>query len=132
GGVFDQQRTPEELLAEGARQARVSRPVAAAVFSMEAVASETPLVFSTAPKPVLGPAVRPPGVAGRFYPGDPGELGRMVDRLLEGERREETWPAARVPHAGLIYSGRIAGAAPRRPRLPETIIIPGPQHARLG
>ena len=81
---------------------------AAAVFSLETLSTQPEVHFTTVPRPVRGPAVRPPGVAGTFYPGDPVELSRMMDGLLKGEARPESWPAALVPHAGLIYSGHIA------------------------
>ena len=72
-------------------------------------------------RPSIGaPApVRPPAVAGGFYPADPGELGRLVDRLLATARQPDDAVAAAgdglagilVPHAGLVYSGRVAAAA---------------------
>jgi AmmeMemoRadiSam system protein B len=37
-----------------------------------------------------------------------------------------------VPHAGLIYSGRIAGQTLRRVIIPRTTIIIGPKHTPLG
>jgi AmmeMemoRadiSam system protein B len=37
-----------------------------------------------------------------------------------------------VPHAGLQYSGRIAGEVFRRVRIPESVIIIGPRHTRNG
>jgi len=67
---------------------------------------------------VVAPA-RPPAVAGTFYPADPGELGAMVDDLLETARPPDDAVAAAVaglagilvPHAGLVYSGRVAAVA---------------------
>lgn len=80
--------------------------------------------------------VRPPAVAGIFYPGDAEALHRAARRLLEEERPEpppETPPRAVVaPHAGWQYSGRLAarafaqlvshGAAIRR------VLLLGPSH----
>lgn len=63
--------------------------------------------------------VRPPAVAGMFYPGSPGELARHVDELLAGagEPPEGPPPAALVvPHAGTIYSGPVAATAYARLR----------------
>ncbi|OQA29334.1 MAG: hypothetical protein BWY59_00391 [Verrucomicrobia bacterium ADurb.Bin345] len=55
--------------------------------------------------------VRPPAVAGAFYPGDPAELGAMVDSMLAGARIPELKGRVRAliaPHAGYVYSGSVA------------------------
>ncbi len=56
---------------------------------------------------------RPAGVAGQFYPADPGELRRL---LAEDLRAADPPPAGRPrivisPHAGYDYSGRVAAFA---------------------
>ena len=63
--------------------------------------------------------VRPPAVAGMFYPASPAALARHVDALLAGAvvAPEATPPLALVvPHAGTIYSGPIAASAYARLR----------------
>jgi MEMO1 family protein len=85
-------------------------------------------------------SVRPPAVAGRFYPAEPGALGTLVDRLLAearaggaaAEGAPEAPKALIVPHAGYVYSGPIAAAAfaqiaAHADRL-ERIVIVGPAH----
>jgi AmmeMemoRadiSam system radical SAM enzyme/AmmeMemoRadiSam system protein B/AmmeMemoRadiSam system protein A len=129
--VFDPSRGPAELLAEAAVQARVHHPTAAAVFSLDALARH-PFTVSTAPRPLHGPPVRHAAVAGSFYPADAAQLARMVDQLLEGEGDPQPWPAAMVPHAGLVYSGRIAANVLKRVRIPGTVIVIGPKHTPLG
>jgi AmmeMemoRadiSam system protein B/AmmeMemoRadiSam system protein A len=129
--VFDPSRQPTELLAEAARQANVAHPAGAAVFSLDAL-SMTPFTFSTAPRPVRGHAERRPAGAGSFYPADAAELARLVDGLLEGEATAEAWPAAMVPHAGLVYSGRLAAQVLKRVQIPRTVIVIGPKHTALG
>jgi hypothetical protein len=104
--VFGPSRPAADLLAEAVRAARVMHPASAPVFSLDALAV-APFTLSTAPRPVRGHAIRPPAAAGSFYPADAGELSRMVDALLEGEGTAETWPAAMLPHAGLVYSGAL-------------------------
>jgi AmmeMemoRadiSam system protein B len=70
---------------------------------------------------MMGP-VRPPAVAGSFYPGSPGELRRLVDALFTAAARLPGTPVGGVgrplapigilvPHAGLVYSGVPAAAA---------------------
>ncbi len=58
--------------------------------------------------------IRPPAVAGRFYPEDPAELAATVDSLLEAAPAGELAApptALIVPHAGYTYSGAVAAAA---------------------
>ena len=79
--------------------------------------------------------VRSPAVAGTFYPGDPGPLRGMVERMLaEAETdAEAVVPKAIIaPHAGYPYSGPIAGNAfePFRPlagKISRVVVI-GPSH----
>jgi len=60
-------------------------------------------------------AVRPAAVAGSFYPGERARLAAEVDALLCAVGSLEPrlgWPKAIVvPHAGYVYSGRVAAAA---------------------
>jgi len=130
--VFDPARTADELLTEAAVQARVTQPAAAPVYSLAVVSNGTPLTISTAPQPVRGSAERPTAAAGTFFDADPAALARTVDALLSGERTQEEWPAALVPHAGLRYSGRIAADVLRRLKIPKHVIVIGPKHTGLG
>lgn len=57
--------------------------------------------------------VRHPVVAGSFYPSDADELRQLVQFCLAGARRSalrHLMKAFILPHAGLIYSGSIAGS----------------------
>ncbi|MFC6673484.1 AmmeMemoRadiSam system protein B [Marinobacterium aestuariivivens] len=56
--------------------------------------------------------IRPPAVAGVFYPDEPAALERLVDRLLDDNPHRGQAPRALVvPHAGLVYSGPVAAHA---------------------
>lgn len=58
--------------------------------------------------------VRPPAVAGLFYPGDADQLRRTVDDFLASVRPDPdpSLPKAVVaPHAGFPYSGPVAASA---------------------
>jgi len=60
--------------------------------------------------------IRPPAVAGAFYPDNSAVLAREVATLLQQARERTTAPHALpkaliVPHAGYIYSGPIAASA---------------------
>ena len=94
--------------------------------------------------------IRHPAVAGTFYPGEPRELLARVQQFLAEGRVEYSEDAAArlsaatsapasatiagdvlaclVPHAGYVYSGRIAGAVYSRIRIPKRVIILGPRH----
>lgn len=80
-------------------------------------------------------SVRPPAVAGAFYPDDPHELRETVSEYLrrsESERSARAPKALIVPHAGYIYSGAIAAAAytavaERRHAIRRVVLI-GPSH----
>ncbi len=72
---------------------------------------------------------RRPAVAGQFYPDDPDELREIVSACLEDVPDEARHcHAAIVPHAGLPYSGRCAGAVFGRLRLPPVVVILAPNH----
>jgi AmmeMemoRadiSam system protein B len=132
GFWFEPERSPEELLQIAAEQAQMRRPHAASVFSLEAVSTERRVGFSTAPRPIRGPAERQPAMAGKFYPDNPEELSRLVDQLMGEPAAPESWSAAMVPHAGLVFSGRIATSVLKRIRIPDTVIVIGPKHTPYG
>jgi len=78
-------------------------------------------------------SIRRPAVAGQFYSGSPDKLRSDV-RSLIGEIHREKIEAIGIvsPHAGLIYSGRVAGAVFSKIKEPDTFIIIGPNHTGLG
>jgi len=78
--------------------------------------------------------IRPAAVAGRFYPAEPGRLGRMVDEFLEQAHADPALnPKAIIaPHAAYHYSGAIAGSAFRvwtgKNRNVRRLVLLGPSH----
>ncbi len=131
--VFEPEKTPQELLAAAAQQANVLTPAAASVFSFAVQSTETALSVSNAPRPFAGSAIRPAAVAGRFYPADADELSTLVEGYLaDAPKRTVSCPAIMVPHAGLVYSGSIAGQVFAKVKVPDTVIVIGPKHTRLG
>jgi len=85
--------------------------------------------------------VRPPAVAGLFYPADAADLGELVDGFLSTAADDVTrLPHAPkvlvVPHAGFVYSGAIAASAyvmlrqrdsAEQPQ-PSRVVLLGPAH----
>lgn len=77
---------------------------------------------------------RPPAVAGRFYPEDPTTLRAAVDSFLVGADASKKVRALAciVPHAGFMYSGRVAGDVYQRLEIPARVILVGPRHYPRG
>lgn len=76
--------------------------------------------------------IRQPAVAGRFYPADLRELERHVRQFVGVGAEARVVPACMVPHAGYVFSGRVAGAVYARLVLPKRIIVIGPRHRPRG
>jgi MEMO1 family protein len=80
--------------------------------------------------------IRQPAVAGRFYPSDPVELTRLIDQLVSAGAPVSTpkiaAQACMVPHAGYVYSGRVAGAVYASMDIPPRCILLGPRHYPRG
>ena len=75
--------------------------------------------------------MRPPAVAGQFYPGSSAELRRQLDEFMPPVE-EMPIVGGVVPHAGYVYSGRIAAMVYSRLPKRETYVILGPNHHGLG
>jgi AmmeMemoRadiSam system protein B len=82
----------------------------------------------------LSPNIRPPAVAGLFYPGEPSQLRDAVSEYLAQAPASAGPPpkALIVPHAGYIYSGGIAAAAyaqiAQHRRVIRRVVLIGPSH----
>ncbi|HNQ90099.1 MAG TPA: AmmeMemoRadiSam system protein B [Verrucomicrobiota bacterium] len=76
--------------------------------------------------------VREPAVAGLFYPRDPAELGRVIDRLLASVQPTPVQGLRAVicPHAGYTYSGPTAAHAYAllKHAPVHTVIVLAPSH----
>ncbi len=141
---FDPQSPPAQTLDTMIARARLSEPARTAIFSLAASSTEPRLVATNAPPAQDLTAARPAAVAGRFYPGTPAEIDRMIDSWLPGDcpdfRREngtvpfgsERWAGVMVPHAGWVYSGRLAATALARVEFPSRVIVICPKHHAEG
>ena len=78
------------------------------------------------------PKVRPPAVAGSFYPADPKELGGMLDDFLAhaAPAPVEDLVAVVSPHAGYVFSGPVAAYsyALLKGRKVDRVVIVAPSH----
>lgn len=79
--------------------------------------------------------IRPPAVAGLFYPVETSKLSSEVAALLHQAPRSHDAPTPKVliaPHAGYVYSGPVAASgyarvAPLRGRVSRVVLL-GPAH----
>jgi len=77
--------------------------------------------------------IRKAAVAGSFYPAEPGRLVGFFDdlNLSPGESLLPA-KAVVVPHAGYVYSGRLAAEVYSRVQLPRRFVILCPNHTGIG
>ena len=84
-------------------------------------------------------SIRPPAVAGRFYPDSPSQLREQVTRFVDEAKPLENSPEISMkpraiigPHAGYVYSGPTAGCAYRQLEQHrqdwDRVILIGPSH----
>ncbi|KDM92852.1 AmmeMemoRadiSam system protein B [Photobacterium galatheae] len=77
--------------------------------------------------------IRVPAVAGRFYQASPFELSKLLSQWLITPDKTTALPRALiVPHAGYIFSGKVAARAyrwlKRTGHLYQKVILIGPSH----
>lgn len=130
--VYHTKDKPEKSLSKAAENGRFVAPEHVAVFSLEVSSTESQVTVSNVPQLQKGPDVRRPAVAGQFYPARADEIGNMLDDYLSEQVNKEPWSAAVVPHAGWIYSGRLAARVLNRISIPDRVIIFAPKHNRVG
>lgn len=79
--------------------------------------------------------LRQPAVAGQFYPANPRELSILVRQCMQQEEpaaAKERVKGCLVPHAGYVYSGKVAGAVFARIEIPSKVIVLGVRHFPRG
>jgi len=76
--------------------------------------------------------LRHPAVAGQFYKGSPEALMQQVREFIVPGVEKTKALGIVSPHAGLMYSGSVAGAVYSRIELPDTMVLIGPNHTGLG
>ena len=136
--VYQRNADVEAVVRDASESAQVSNPEWAQIFSMRVMTTRERFVIEMTPKPVAGAEVRPPAVAGRFYPGDAASVAAELDRMLAGDAvnprdiAKQRVAAAMVPHAGWVFSGKLAADVLKQIELPRTVIIIGPKHTANG
>jgi len=75
--------------------------------------------------------IRQPYVAGYFYPADPEKLKSMIRDKVDLKAQKNKAKCVISPHAGYIYSGRVAGLVYSTTVLPENYVLLGPSHVYM-
>jgi AmmeMemoRadiSam system protein B len=76
--------------------------------------------------------IREPAVAGQFYPADRASLRKEIDFYIKAADPPIEAKAIIAPHAGYIFSGSVAGLIYGAVRVPERVILLGPNHTGRG
>ncbi|MBI4683865.1 MAG: AmmeMemoRadiSam system protein B [Nitrospirae bacterium] len=75
---------------------------------------------------------RTPAVAGQFYQGTAAKLTQQVEQYINIDLKKEKAIGILSPHAGLVYSGSVAGEVYSCIKFPDTFLLLGPNHTGLG
>jgi hypothetical protein len=78
------------------------------------------------------PMIREAVVAGQFYPSRSSDLDSFMTSVFKKDDKKEEALAIVVPHAGYIYSGKVAAAAFSRVSIPDNVVLLGPNHTGRG
>jgi AmmeMemoRadiSam system protein B len=76
--------------------------------------------------------IRKPAVAGQFYPLSSQELKNQVEKLVDKKADKLDAIACILPHAGYMYSGKVAAETVSRINIKDRIILLGPNHSGYG
>ena len=76
--------------------------------------------------------IRQPAVAGQFYPGNARSVEAGLDQFIHPVAVPRPAIGLVVPHAGWMYSGATAGIAYSSVKIPDHVIMIGPNHHGLG
>ncbi len=76
--------------------------------------------------------IRAPAVAGRFYPGTAALIADALRTLMPAGVDERAAAAVMCPHAGWVYSGKVAAGVLARVRVPARVVVMCPNHTGRG
>jgi AmmeMemoRadiSam system protein B len=75
---------------------------------------------------------RKPAVAGQFYPSSSSKLSEQISTFIRPDTDKKPAIGIVSPHAGIMYSGGVAGAVFSRIEFPRTFVLLGPNHTGYG
>ena len=76
--------------------------------------------------------IRKPSVSGQFYPSSPDDLCGLISSFAGKVGQKQDVLGAVLPHAGYIYSGRVATQTLAGVNIKDTVILLGPNHSGNG
>ena len=77
--------------------------------------------------------LRKPVVAGKFYPSGAKELKAMIASLVEDKAAQKSdCFGCILPHAGYVYSGKVAVSTISGVKIKDTVVLLGPNHTGRG
>lgn len=76
--------------------------------------------------------IRKPAVSGQFYPAQATRLKGDIEKLIDKEAHPTEAMGCILPHAGYIYSGRVAARTVSCLRVKDNVVLIGPNHTGFG
>ena len=76
--------------------------------------------------------IRQPVVSGQFYPNEIGQLKEQLNSYIDKDCKKSDVLGVISPHAGYMFSGRVAGHVFSQINIPDNIIILAPNHTGYG
>ncbi|MDD2688809.1 MAG: AmmeMemoRadiSam system protein B [Candidatus Omnitrophica bacterium] len=78
------------------------------------------------------PKIRKPAVAGTFYPLSAKAIESQIKSFIKAQAGKKEAIACMLPHAGYMYSGRVAAETLCGIKIKKNIILLGPNHTGYG
>jgi len=76
--------------------------------------------------------LRKPAVAGQFYPSGAKDLNAMISSFADKSAQKSDVLGCILPHAGYIYSGKVAVCTISGVKIKDTVVLLGPNHTGRG
>ena len=76
--------------------------------------------------------LRKPVVAGQFYPAAAKDLNALISSFADKSVQKNDCFGCVLPHAGYIYSGKVAACTISGVKIKETVVLLGPNHTGQG
>jgi len=78
------------------------------------------------------PNLRLPAVAGQFYPATRDGIKKQIESFIDKKAKKTDVIACMLPHAGYMYSGRVAAETVSQINIKDKIVLLGPNHTGFG